>query len=102
LASRLSEKHKVLLLEAGGGLNPFQAIPAMSLLMLNYPQIDWKHKTVPQKNCCFALPHNVSEALFGFTKTKVTQCCPNSTCYLVLNTGISLVPRKGFGWDEQS
>jgi len=33
---------KVLLLEAGGRINPLQTIPAMSLMMLNYPEIDWK------------------------------------------------------------
>ncbi|ODM98750.1 Oxygen-dependent choline dehydrogenase [Orchesella cincta] len=60
VASRLSEYYRVLLLEAGGRINPLQVIPALSLLMLNYPEIDWKHKTVPQKYSCFALPHNKS------------------------------------------
>jgi len=35
LAYRLSANYKVLLLEAGGGFNPMQAIPAMSLLLLS-------------------------------------------------------------------
>ncbi|XP_035710955.1 oxygen-dependent choline dehydrogenase 1 isoform X2 [Folsomia candida] len=29
-------------------------------MMLNYPEIDWKHKTVPQKHSCFGLPNNKS------------------------------------------
>lgn len=64
MANRLAEsgQYKVLLLEAGGNINPMQTMPAMSLLMLNYPSIDWNHKTVPQKHCCYALPNNVSES----------------------------------------
>ena len=67
LANRLSESghYKVLLLEAGGSINPFQSMPAMSLLMLNYPSIDWNHKTVPQKHACYALPNNVSQQLLA-------------------------------------
>lgn len=37
VANRLSQYYRVLLLEAGGRINPMQTIPAMSLLMLNYP-----------------------------------------------------------------
>lgn len=58
-AYRLSELYDVLLLEAGGEINDFQLIPAMSLLMLNYPEIDWMHKTVPQKHSCWGSPKNV-------------------------------------------
>lgn len=59
VANRLSEHFSVLLLEAGGEMNDWQQIPAMSLLMLSYPEIDWNHKTVSQKHCCLALPRNV-------------------------------------------
>lgn len=58
-AYRLSEFYDVLLLEAGGEMNDFQQIPAMSLLMLNYPEIDWSHKTVPQRHACYGSPRNV-------------------------------------------
>ncbi|CAL8111194.1 unnamed protein product [Orchesella dallaii] len=59
-AYRLSEYYDVLLLEAGGEMNDFQLIPAMSLLMLNYPEVDWRHKTVPQRHSCFGSPKNRS------------------------------------------
>lgn len=35
VAARLSEQYSVLLLEAGGEMNDWQQIPAMSLLMLS-------------------------------------------------------------------
>jgi choline dehydrogenase len=60
IAARLSEQFSVLLLEAGGEMSDWQQIPAMTLLMLSYPEIDWNFKTVSQKKSCFALPRNRS------------------------------------------
>lgn len=78
VAYRLSEFYDVLLLEAGGEMNDFQLIPAMSLLMLNYPEIDWRHKTVPQKHSCWGSPKNVIFLLKSvFCKIHV-HCCLNS------------------------
>jgi choline dehydrogenase len=55
VASRLSDEYKVLLLEAGGEPTPLSAVPALSLLILNYPHIDWRFFTTPQENACFAM-----------------------------------------------
>jgi len=41
LANRLSENHKVLLLEAGGDPHPLQSIPGMAFFMLNFKETDW-------------------------------------------------------------
>lgn len=60
MAYRLSQHFNVLLLEAGGEMSDWQQIPSMSLLMLGYPEIDWNHKTEPQKHCAYALPRNRS------------------------------------------
>lgn len=63
MANRLSENPdwNVLLIEAGGEPVPFQCIPMMSLFMLNYPEIDWMHRTVPQKRSCFGSVNNVRQ-----------------------------------------
>ena len=60
MANRLSEDYNVLLLEAGGEPNPFTAIPGLAFLMLSHPEIDWLHKTIPQRKACLALPNKVN------------------------------------------
>ncbi|CAG7818306.1 unnamed protein product [Allacma fusca] len=74
VANRLSVDYNVLLLEAGGEPNPFNVIPALSFLMLSHPEIDWLHKTVPQKKACYALPNqqagwSAGKALGGTSNT---------------------------------
>ena len=60
VASRLSEKYTVLLLEAGGApVIGASQMPAFALQQLNDPRIDWMHRTVPQKNACLALHNQV-------------------------------------------
>lgn len=50
VTNRLSRaNYKVLLLEAGGDPNPMQYIPAFAFFLLNYPETDWMHRSVPQK-----------------------------------------------------
>lgn len=60
LANRLSEEFSVLILEAGGNPSPLQAMPALALLMLRQPYIDWRYFTTPQKNACLGMKNNVS------------------------------------------
>lgn len=59
MANRLSEKYKVLLLEAGGSPHPFQAVPLLSNYLLNYAQLDWRHVTMPQKQAFKGSVQNV-------------------------------------------
>ena len=59
VANRLSEKYNVLLLEAGGNPFPATRLPAAALGVVNYPEIDWMHRTVPQKGACLALNNQV-------------------------------------------
>lgn len=49
VANRLSQYYSVLLLEAGGDPNPFCSVPGLALFMPNYPEVDWMHRSVPQK-----------------------------------------------------
>jgi len=72
VANRLSKYYSVLLLEAGkvkawqvfqfsidahasfeyelgGEPNPLQLIPGFGVFLINYPQTDWMHRSVPQK-----------------------------------------------------
>ncbi|ODN03624.1 Oxygen-dependent choline dehydrogenase [Orchesella cincta] len=58
LANRLSRNYNVLLLEAGGEPNPLQFIPGFGLFLINYPEIDWQHLTVPQR---FASLNSISQ-----------------------------------------
>lgn len=60
VANRLSQKYKVLLLEAGGEPHPFTSIPFMSNFMSGYEELDWMHTTVPQKYGFFGSEGNVS------------------------------------------
>src|SRR5258705_22439 len=60
VANRLSANYSVLLLEAGGEPHPLHLIPAFSSFLLNYPEVDWQHKTVPQKHSTFAQNHRVT------------------------------------------
>jgi len=49
VANRLSRYYKVLLLEAGGEPHPLQSIPGFSVFLVNYPETDWRHLSVPQR-----------------------------------------------------
>ncbi|ODM93031.1 Glucose dehydrogenase [FAD, quinone], partial [Orchesella cincta] len=49
IANRLSQYYSVLLLEAGSEPHPFQAVPGLAFFMPNHPEIDWMHRSVPQK-----------------------------------------------------
>ncbi|XP_021948924.1 glucose dehydrogenase [FAD, quinone] [Folsomia candida] len=55
VANRLSENYKVLVLESGGEPNPLTNIPALALLVLNYPHIDWRFFTQPQPEACLGM-----------------------------------------------
>ncbi|CAL8135357.1 unnamed protein product [Orchesella dallaii] len=61
LANRLSanSSYTVLLLEAGGEPHPLHMIPLFAVFLINYPEIDWQHKSVPQKNSTFSQYHRV-------------------------------------------
>jgi len=59
VANRLSEKFRVLLLEAGGEPFPLQSVPAVAPVMLGNPTLDWNFYTVPQRYSCFALNNQV-------------------------------------------
>ena len=61
VANRLSETHKVLLLEAGGEPYFGTYTPNNALLMLTQPEVQWNFQTVPQKNACLAMNNNVSQ-----------------------------------------
>jgi len=64
VANRLVKNNfKVLLLEAGGEQQPGQYIPANSLILLNKPQTDWSHYTVPQTKACLASVNQVRTLL---------------------------------------
>ena len=60
VAHRLSQKYRILLLEAGGDPHSFHNIPGFALDLLNRPEWDWQHETVPQKHAGFGLNNNVS------------------------------------------
>ncbi|CAL8099563.1 unnamed protein product [Orchesella dallaii] len=49
VANRLSQFYSVLLLEAGSEPHPFQAVPGLALFMVSHPEVDWMHRSVPQK-----------------------------------------------------
>lgn len=57
VANKLSEFYSVLLLEFGGEPHPFQACPSMAFFMPNHPEVDWMHRSVPQKRA-FGLSQN--------------------------------------------
>ncbi|CAL8077369.1 unnamed protein product [Orchesella dallaii] len=60
LASRLTlADYSVLLLEAGGTPSPIHAFPLYSYLQNADLDVNWKYKTVPQKNACFGMNKNV-------------------------------------------
>ncbi len=59
LANRLSESHRVLLLEAGGTPNAMLRIPLLTYILYGRSPIDWKFETVPQKASSFGLNNNV-------------------------------------------
>lgn len=49
VANRLTRhNYRVLLLEAGGDMNPLQFIPGFGLFLINYPETDWMYRSVPQ------------------------------------------------------
>ncbi|XP_035706083.1 choline dehydrogenase, mitochondrial-like [Folsomia candida] len=58
LASKLSEKYSVLLLEYGGAPTILQHIPIYTFYLYNEPSIDWAHYTVPQKHASHGLIDN--------------------------------------------
>ncbi|CAG7834533.1 unnamed protein product, partial [Allacma fusca] len=60
VANRLSEHHNVLLLEAGGHPMPLSYVPVLAINLLNYPEIDWMHLTVPQTGACLAAKNQQS------------------------------------------
>ncbi|ODM92652.1 Glucose dehydrogenase [FAD, quinone], partial [Orchesella cincta] len=60
VANRLSEKFRVLLLEAGGEPFPMQSIPVCAPLMLGNPTLDWNFYSVPQQYSCFSLNNQSS------------------------------------------
>ncbi|ODN03058.1 Glucose dehydrogenase [FAD, quinone] [Orchesella cincta] len=60
VANRLSANYSVLLLEAGGEPHPLHLIPLFALFLINYEEIDWQHKSVPQKHSTFAQNHRQS------------------------------------------
>lgn len=49
VANRLSQRYRVLLLEAGGDPNPVQFIPTFAQFLWRYPEVDYAYKSVPQK-----------------------------------------------------
>ncbi|ODN03622.1 Glucose dehydrogenase [FAD, quinone] [Orchesella cincta] len=49
VAARLSRNYRVLLLEAGSDPHPLQYIPGIGQFIYGFPEVDWLHKTVPQK-----------------------------------------------------
>jgi len=60
VANRLSLHNRVLLLEAGGDPNPLARIPVTSPILLGQPNIDWRHRTVPQTNASQGLAGHVN------------------------------------------
>jgi choline dehydrogenase len=61
VAGRLSEsqKHSVLLIEAGIEVtSPLFSIPIVTPL-LQHTDLDWQYYTEPQMNACFGLENNV-------------------------------------------
>ncbi|CAL8073808.1 unnamed protein product [Orchesella dallaii] len=61
LANKLSEKHSVLLLEAGGDHHqPLINAPVMFFNNQNRFPHDWQYQTVPQSNSSFAFKNNVT------------------------------------------
>ena len=60
VAHRLSETHRVLLLEAGGTPNVLLRVPLFTYILYGRGPIDWKFETVPQKYAGFGLNNNVS------------------------------------------
>ncbi|CAL8109171.1 unnamed protein product [Orchesella dallaii] len=60
LASRLSERFSVLVLEAGAAPSPIHSVPTYAFAQYNDPAIDWGYRTVPQRQACFGLINNTS------------------------------------------
>ncbi|CAG7837943.1 unnamed protein product [Allacma fusca] len=60
VVNRLSRNNKVLLIEAGGDPIYLHRIPGIAPNLLHRPQVDWMHKTVPQKNALLGHVDNVS------------------------------------------
>jgi len=88
----------VLLLEAGGEIQPGQYIPSSSLLMLNKPHIDWSHLTVPQTKACQSMKNKVSPGrVTSFIKVKLciecTEINRNNVEFIVAKW---MVSREGF------
>jgi len=61
VANRLSRFYNVLLLEAGGEPHPLQSIPGFSVFLINYPEVDWSHISVPQRHASLNSVHQVTE-----------------------------------------
>ncbi|CAG7730947.1 unnamed protein product, partial [Allacma fusca] len=60
IAERLSKNYRVLLVEAGGHPFFFSSIPAIALDFTHFPQWDWMHRTVPQKNAAMGMKNKIS------------------------------------------
>jgi len=77
VTNRLSESHRVLLLEAGGTPHPMLRIPLMTYFLHGIGAVDWKWRTVPQKAACFGLRNNVIKPVNQFATVLHVN---NSTC----------------------
>ena len=60
VANRLSRNNKVLLIEAGGDPLSLQRVPGFAPYFLHNPNVDWMHRTVPQKHALFGHVDQVS------------------------------------------
>ncbi|CAG7827198.1 unnamed protein product [Allacma fusca] len=60
VANRLSRNNRVFLLEAGGDPIHLHTIPGLAPDLLHRPQIDWIHKSLPQKDTLKAHVEQVS------------------------------------------
>ncbi|CAG7827384.1 unnamed protein product [Allacma fusca] len=60
VANRLSRNNKILLIEAGGDPIYLHRIPGLAPNLLHRPQVDWMHKTVPQKKSLQGHTDNIS------------------------------------------
>jgi choline dehydrogenase-like flavoprotein len=65
LATRLSEvpDWSVLLLEAGGEEDDFNAIPGM-FPYLQFSEMNWGYFTTPQTNCCLGKDETLASGLY--------------------------------------
>lgn len=63
VANRLSRDYNVLLLEAGGDPHPLQFVPGVGQFVYGFPDIDWMHRSVPQR---FASLNSINNVKFQF------------------------------------